>query len=153
MIGACAVSCMQCLYTPHSLWQLVSPWRALGSCWGRWCSRSPVSVCADLPDLPALSAPLDLWRHTHTSKTNKQTGKNRFKISSREIQWSQTTVKVADRVTFLTVSVACCVTRWNIIGQLVDGREWGGFLSAVGHNSISAGYWDRKSTAWLLESL
>ena len=48
---------------------------------------------------------------THPHMKNKQTGKYRFIISSREIQWSQTTVKVADRVTFLTVSVACCVRR------------------------------------------
>ena len=70
--------CSVCsLYTPHSLWQLVSPWRALGTRWSWWsccssswvqCSRPPVSVRAKLS---ALSAPLDLWSHTHTSKTNK----------------------------------------------------------------------------------
>ena len=67
------------------------------------------SLCTRL-SLCSLCSLGSVETHPH-KKQKKQTGKYRFKISSQKIQWSQTAVKVADRVTFLTALVACCVTR------------------------------------------
>lgn len=127
---------------PHN-----SPWRSLGSYWGRWsCCSSSWAPCSRFPLCVTPSALLDLRHRTDPAQTGRRTFINEwnnyviFNILSKgnvlkPFNWWE------------DIFHCFCNKRWNIQSLLTDGNEWGasclllgtmGSLQAVRSRSLPA---------------